>query len=212
MMHQNGSRDTSAAPLRERPRNRRGACFTGLWAAGLRWVWCAVAFSAVLLAGCSTGKPGAAPAAQSTGANRAVQNVAPTRSGSAFRPGPLWLLPPTEAQSGVGDYFAITANRTPFYSFGPAQTQGPDQLLGKGDTVQMVKRAFGFSKVRTESGLEGYVATDRLAPSASPPPPEPMVVRRSEKLPPAAPLKVLPFDQMFETVEPPLPSGVSPAE
>ena len=133
----------------------------------------------------------------------------PAQPGSAFQTGPQPRKPDAEG-SGMGELFRITAAYTPFYSYGPAQSQGPDRLLHKGDAVMLVKREAGFGKVRTMEGMEGYVAMSRLGPG---PIAAPSLVARAKtpaKRYSPAPLKVLPFDRMFE--EPPLPTGPGGAE
>ncbi len=66
---------------------------------------------------------------------------------------------------------AISAPHTPLYRYGPSQATGPDALLKKDALVSVVKKEFGFSRVRTEDNVEGYVANDRLtkAPEDHPP-------------------------------------------
>ena len=103
-----------------------------------------------------------------------------------------------------GDSLAVTAAQTPFYSFGPAQSQGPDTLLTRGDLVTLVRRESGFSKVRTAAGGEGYIANDRLValPASTP---EPVPKRHAGQTARIRPLEVMPLERMFE--EPPLPAG-----
>ncbi len=60
-------------------------------------------------------------------------------------------------------YRVITTAHTPLYQYGPAQANGADLLLAKDDLVTLVKQESGFSRVRTESDVVGYVANDRLA-------------------------------------------------
>jgi hypothetical protein len=63
----------------------------------------------------------------------------------------------------------VTDEHTPVYFRGPAQGNGPDLSLAKGDEVLVLRREFGFSVVRTTGGQTGYVANDALSPA----PPEP---------------------------------------
>lgn len=66
---------------------------------------------------------------------------------------------------------AISAPHTPIYRYGPSQATGPDALLKKDALVSVVRKEFGFSRVRTEDNLEGYVANDRLAKAPDDHPP-----------------------------------------
>jgi hypothetical protein len=68
--------------------------------------------------------------------------------------------------------FTVTAPRTPFYRWGPAQATGADFVLMKGQDVTLLKRMYGFSQVMTADGQSGYVATEDIgpAPDAAPVP------------------------------------------
>ncbi|MDP9292795.1 MAG: hypothetical protein M3O82_10600 [Verrucomicrobiota bacterium] len=82
----------------------------------------------------------------------------------------------------------ISADKSPFYKFGPAQAAGPDSMLAKNDHVWMVRREFGFSRVETEDGQFGYVATEdlKIAPPPEPtptPPPRQLAKRTRSRLP-----------------------------
>ena len=79
------------------------------------------------------------------------------------------------------DRFWVTASRTPFYHYGPAQATGADYVLIKGQNVTLVKRSFGFSQITTADGQSGYVATDDIVPAPAPTPtPKPSVVPENE--------------------------------
>jgi len=56
----------------------------------------------------------------------------------------------------------VSSLRAEFYKYGPAQSFGPDLMLKKGDRVTMLERSWGFSKVLTENGVAGYVASEDL--------------------------------------------------
>lgn len=79
----------------------------------------------------------------------------------------------TSCTSGThsGERYAVNSQRTLFYKYGPAQATGPDLALYKGQQITMQSRAFGYSRVMTDDGQSGYVATEDLIPA--PPPPEP---------------------------------------
>jgi hypothetical protein len=72
------------------------------------------------------------------------------------------LVPP-------GSRFLVSAHSAQFYKYGPAQSFGADFVLPKGQRVIMLDRSFGFSRVMTEDGISGWVASEELSPA----PPEP---------------------------------------
>jgi len=57
----------------------------------------------------------------------------------------------------------VSAYRTPFFHNGPAQGNGPDLSLVKGDIVEVLRKEVGYSFVRIEDGQNGYVANDALS-------------------------------------------------
>jgi hypothetical protein len=80
----------------------------------------------------------------------------------------------------------VVVERTPFFHNGPAQGNGPDLSLIKGDIVEVIRKEIGYSFVRIEDGQNGYVANEALhlvstpnqtvsqsAPSVSKPSPTP---------------------------------------
>ena len=69
----------------------------------------------------------------------------------------------------------VLNDQTPFYLHGPAQGNGADRLLAKGDEVQVLRKDFGYSFVTTSDGQKGYVDNDSLvtAPPEPPAPPRP---------------------------------------
>jgi hypothetical protein len=69
----------------------------------------------------------------------------------------------------AGGRFVVSAPKLFFYKFGPAQNSGPDFALAQGTKVTMLQRTIGFSRVMTDDGIGGYVASNGLAPA----PPEP---------------------------------------
>jgi hypothetical protein len=81
-----------------------------------------------------------------------------------------------QAGPGVhaGDAYVVKANRTPFYTYGPAQANGPNFALTKGTRLTMLSYEYGFSHVAIQgAGDAGYVATDDLAPAPPAPKPSP---------------------------------------
>lgn len=57
----------------------------------------------------------------------------------------------------------VVVERTPFYHNGPAQGNGPDLSLVKGDEVEVLRKELGFSFVRIYDGQNGYVANESLS-------------------------------------------------
>jgi hypothetical protein len=68
-----------------------------------------------------------------------------------------------------GSRFLVSAQRAQFYKYGPAQSFGADFVLPKGQRVIMLDRSFGYSRVMTDDGVTGWVASEELSPA----PPEP---------------------------------------
>ncbi len=75
------------------------------------------------------------------------------------------------AAANSGKLFAVTANETSFYRFGPQQGTGPDQTLTRDTLVTLIRPSFGYSKVQlvpsdtVPSPLEGYVASEDIRPA-----------------------------------------------
>jgi len=65
----------------------------------------------------------------------------------------------------------------PFYLQGPAQGNGPDRTLAKGDEVQVLRKEFGYSFVQLVDGKKGFVANEELA--VAPPRPSPTPIPSS---------------------------------
>ena len=68
-----------------------------------------------------------------------------------------------------GSHFIVSAQHAQFYKYGPAQSFGADFVLPKGQRVIMLQRSYGFSRVMTDDGVTGWVASEELNPA----PPEP---------------------------------------
>jgi hypothetical protein len=85
----------------------------------------------------------------------------------------LALLPGCATSGGASGRYVVTAPKSPFYKYGPAQAFGADFALNRGQKVTVVENSFGFSRVTTEDGLAGYMPTDDLAPA--PPEPAPQI-------------------------------------
>ncbi|HWL54970.1 MAG TPA: SH3 domain-containing protein [Chthoniobacteraceae bacterium] len=129
-----------------------------------------------------------------------------------------WFSGPPAAQS-LNDRYEVTAERIPVYFYSPAQPGGPNMGLTRGQKVTMVEREALFSRIRTEGGQTGYVATEYL--KLLPPEPEPEFLPDEGVLYTAETfrggsrrelpeLEVVPIDMMLE--EPPLPVQEAPVE
>ncbi len=64
-----------------------------------------------------------------------------------------------------GSKYVVSAHKASFYKFGPAQSFGADFVLNEGARVTMLEHSFGFSRVMTEDGTAGFVATEDLKPA-----------------------------------------------
>ena len=97
--------------------------------------------------------------------------------------------------------YAVTAEQTPFYKYGPQQGNGPDTQLSRNTLMTLIRPSFGFAKVRLVDGEQGFVASDDIrvappqlvaavtAPTPSPIAPEPHIDLNDPRYqPPPAPL------------------------
>ncbi len=57
---------------------------------------------------------------------------------------------------------------TPMYRYGPAQSFGPDMNLKQGQHVVLMRKEYGYSRIMTDEGQTGYVATEDIIPAAAP--------------------------------------------
>jgi hypothetical protein len=69
--------------------------------------------------------------------------------------------------SEVGHY-SVRVPQTAMYRYGPAQNFGADFNLTQGQHVVMLGKDYGYSRVMTDDGQSGYVATEDLVPAAPP--------------------------------------------
>lgn len=134
--------------------------------------------------------------------------------GSIFLLALAALLGGCAAKGGPGRYI-VTASKSPFYKYGPAQAFGPDFALNRGQKVNVVENSFGFARVTTDDGISGYMATEDLTPA--PPEPEAQVrstarvtSRRPGARPPRAPSYIEPGAPLFDASDIPLPTKVEP--
>ncbi|MDQ6656318.1 MAG: hypothetical protein M3Y80_10955, partial [Verrucomicrobiota bacterium] len=66
-----------------------------------------------------------------------------------------------------GKVFAVTADKTSFFRYGPQQGNGPDQELPRDTLMTLIRPSFGYSKVQLVTGSqEGYVASEDIRPAS----------------------------------------------
>ncbi len=65
-----------------------------------------------------------------------------------------------------GKVFAVTADKTSFFRYGPQQGNGPDESLPKDTLMTLIRPSFGYCKVQLmPSAQEGYVASEDIQPA-----------------------------------------------
>ena len=65
-----------------------------------------------------------------------------------------------------GKIFAVTAETTSFFRYGPQQGSGADQQLPKDTLLTLIRPSFGYAKVQLLQGaVEGYVASEDIRPA-----------------------------------------------
>ncbi len=132
---------------------------------------------------------------------------------------PAANAPIASADAALADspYYAVTVKRAAFFSHSPIQPGGPDRGLPKDEEVEMVQKEPLYSRVRTRTGAEGYIANDQIRPLPPPPPlpPEPIFPLGPSRLVPSPDnpgrLQIVPLDEMINAAEPPLPVSEPPA-
>ncbi len=71
---------------------------------------------------------------------------------------------PSAANSGK--FYAVVADTTAFYHYGPQQANGPDKKLPRDALMTLIHPSFGYAKVRLAAGSEeGFVASDDIRPA-----------------------------------------------
>lgn len=72
----------------------------------------------------------------------------------------------TSLKDKGGKLFAVTADQTSFYRYGPQQGNGPDESLPKDTLMKLIRPSFGYCKVQLVTGdKEGYVASEDIKPA-----------------------------------------------
>jgi hypothetical protein len=90
-----------------------------------------------------------------------------------FRHNPLPLLAATalllagcaSTQVGVGATCIVIGGGTTLYNIGPIQPSENDKQLADGQRVVVLQASQGYLRVEAESGAQGYVAAENLAPA-----------------------------------------------
>lgn len=99
-----------------------------------------------------------------------------------------------------GKVFAVFADKTSFYRYGPQQGNGPDEELPKDTLVTLIRPSFGYSKVQLLAGSqEGYVASEDIRPAT------PTLLAALNAPPPSASRSSLPESFDINSSEPPPP-------
>lgn len=73
--------------------------------------------------------------------------------------------PPTGSPPAATTMFVLTTG-TVYYAGDPLHGHKPDGTFRRGTKVSLVHRAGNYTVVRSEDGIEGYVATHTLEPLA----------------------------------------------
>src|SRR5689334_24551548 len=76
-----------------------------------------------------------------------------------------WFAKNSTPPATKSPLYAIKPEASAFYRFGPQQGNGPDRELTRDTVVTVIRRSFGYSKVRLEDGESGFVANDDLVPA-----------------------------------------------
>jgi hypothetical protein len=69
---------------------------------------------------------------------------------------------PKPTAAGGGKFFAVTAESTAFYLYGPQQANGADKQLEKGTLVSLIRPSFGYCKIKLTTGEGGYVSNEDI--------------------------------------------------
>ncbi len=64
-----------------------------------------------------------------------------------------------------GAWYSVVTAQTPFYHYGPQQSNGPDRQLPKGSLMKVIRSSSGYGQVQLENGESGYVASEDIHPA-----------------------------------------------
>jgi hypothetical protein len=109
--------------------------------------------------------------------------------------------------------FAVKTETTPFYRYGPQQGNGPDRELPRDTVVTVIRQSMGYSKVRLDDGVQGFVSSEDLKRA-----PEKLIAHVDtparldfSNLPPPPPVQLPTADPPSPEFEPtPLPQSLMP--
>jgi hypothetical protein len=135
-----------------------------------------------------------------------------TATGVVALAGCAKLFPKQSDAAKHGALFAVTAEKTPFFRYGPQQGQGPDRELTRDTLVTVIRHAFAYSKVRLADGEKGFVANEDIARA-----PERLIAENNSArrddvsdLPPTPPVKLPAADNSPEFEPTPIPQELMP--
>ncbi len=111
----------------------------------------------------------------------AICSVALLSTGCAWR---------EQVADSKANFYAVTADKTAFFKFGPQQGKGADMELPKDTLMTVIRPSFGYCKVHLTNGEVGYVASEDIGAAPSTllaavtapltPPPSEVTSRREE--------------------------------
>lgn len=121
----------------------------------------------------------------------------------------------------TGPWYAVAADHTAFYRYGPQQGNGADQQLPRDAIMKVIRPSFGYVKVQLQSGESGYVASEDIRPAsaalvaektAPPPTPAPLIANHEEQfsLDSNDPRLIAPPEPLPDTASDPLPPEATP--
>ncbi len=100
---------------------------------------------------------------------------------------------PLAKAASDGKVFAVTADKTSFFRYGPQQGNGPDQELPRDTLMTLIRPSFGYSKVQLVKGdQQGYVASEDIGAAS------PAVVAAAMATPPPVAAAGEPRGERFE--------------
>jgi hypothetical protein len=121
-----------------------------------------------------------------------------------------WFSKKSAAKHEGAGVFAVTAEQTAFYRYGPQQAHGPDHELPKDTLVTMIRHSFAYSKVRLANGERGFVANDDIRRASESLIAQGRSEEENESLPPPPPVN-LPSAEPAPEFEPtPIPNPLMP--
>jgi hypothetical protein len=117
----------------------------------------------------------------------------------------------SEVAVPAGSRYVVSSDNAQFYKYGPAQSFGPDFVVPKGQRLTMLQRSFGYSRVTTDAGVTGYIASDDIAPAPPEPaaPPQPDATGATSR-PKRSNVRGTPGEPLFDVNDVPMPLPTDP--